>query len=86
MKGCMLSTQSDEEARRLREAQVSFIATSRVRSSSTSASHQSEPDHLASDGQVSEGQSRDTERITISEGHSFAETALRGRLGRDDEH
>ena len=81
----MLSTQSDEGARRLREAQISFITTRRARSSSTSASHASVPDH-PSGGQVSEGQSCDTERMPISEGHSFAETALRGRLWRDDEY
>ena len=81
----MLATQSDEGARRLREAQVSFITTRRERSSSTSASHESEPDSQEPDGQVFERQSCDTERITPSEGHSFAETALRGRLWRDDE-
>ena len=81
----MLATQSDEGASRLREAQVSFITTRRERSSSTSSSHESEPDSQEPDGQVSERQSCDTERITPSEGHSFAETALRGRLWRDDE-
>ena len=81
----MLAMQSDEGASRLREAQVSFITTRRERSSSTSASHESEPDYQEPDGQVSERQSCDTERITPSEGHSFAETALRGRLWRDDE-
>ena len=75
----MLSTQSDEGARRLREAQVSFITTRRARSPSA-ASHESEPDYQESDGQVSEKQSCDTERMTSSEGHSFAETAKRGRL------
>ena len=82
----MLSTQSEEGARRLCEAQVSFITTRRVRSPSTSASHASVPDCPTSDGQLSEGQSCDTERIPISEGHSFAETAPRGRLWRDDEY
>ena len=81
----MLATQSDKGASRLREAQVSFITTRRERSSSTSASHESEPDYQEPDGQVSERQSCDTERITPSEGHSFVETALRGRLWRDDE-
>ena len=80
----MLATQSDEGARRLREAQVAFIATRRDRSSSTSASHASDPDVLEPDHQASGRQSCATERITPSEGHSFAETALRGRLWRDD--
>ena len=81
----MLATQSDEGARRLREAQVAFITTRRDRSSSTSASHESDPDCQEPDHQVSGRQSCATERITPSEGHSFAETAIRGRLWRDDE-
>ena len=80
----MLATQSDEGARRLREAQVAFITTRRDRSSSTSASHESDPDGQEPDHQVSGRQSCATERITPSEGHSFAETAIRGRLWRDD--
>ena len=51
----MLATQSDEGARRLREAQVAFITTRRERSSSTSASHESDPDCQEPDSQVSEG-------------------------------
>ena len=81
----MLATQSDEGARRLREAQVAFITTRRDRSSSTSASHESDPDGQEIDHQVSGRQSCATERITPSEGHSFAETAIRGCLWRDDE-
>ena len=80
----MLATQSDEGARRLREAQVAFITTRRDRSSSTSASHESDPDGQEPDHQASGRQSCATERITPSEGHSFAETAIRGRLWRDD--
>ena len=80
----MLATQSDEGARRLREAQVAFITTRRRRSSSTSASHASESDVLEPDHGASGRQSCATERITPSEGHSFAETAIRGRLWRDD--
>ena len=40
----ILETQSNEGARRLREAQVAFITTRRHRSSSTSASHESVPE------------------------------------------
>ena len=84
----ILETQSNEGARRLREAQVNFITTRRNRSSSTSASHDSVPDGQddgqESDQQASGRQSSATERITPSEGHSFAETAIRGRLWRDD--
>ena len=69
----ILATQSDEGARRLREAQVSFITTRRERSSSTSASHESEPDGREPDMEVSGRQSCSTERITSSEEHSFAE-------------
>ena len=80
----MLATQSDEGARRLREAQVAFITTRRDRSSSTSASHESDPDGQEPDHQASGRQSCATARTTPSEGHSFAETAIRGRLWRDD--
>ena len=68
----ILETQSNEGARRLREAQVAFITTHRNRSSSTSASHESVPDNRQASGR----QSSATERITPSEGHSFAETAI----------
>ena len=83
----ILETQSNEGARRLREAQVNFIATRRNRSSSTSASHDSHDsgqEGQESDQQASGRHSSATERITPSEGHSFAETAIRGRLWRDD--
>ena len=82
----ILETQSNEGARRLSEAQVNFITTRRNRSSSTSASHDSVPcpDGQESDQQASGRQSSATERITPREGHSFAETAIRGRLWRDD--
>ena len=81
----MLATQSDEGARRLREAQVAFSSTRRDRSSSTWASHESDPDCQEPDHEVSGRQSCATERIIPSEGHSFAETAIRGCLWRDDE-
>ena len=80
----LLATQTDEGARRLREAQVAFMATRGIRSSSTSASHVS-PDHRQGLAHPASGiQSCATERSTPSEGHSFAETAIRGRLWRDD--
>ena len=81
----MLATQSDEVARRLREAQVVFITARRERSSITSASHVSDREGHEPEGQVSGRQSVDTERITPSEGHSFAETAIRGCIWRDAE-
>ena len=81
----MLATQSDEVARRLREAQVAFITARRERSSSTSASHVSARECHEPEVQVSGRQSVDTERITPSEGHSFAETAIRGCIWRDAE-
>ena len=76
----ILETQSNEGARRLREAQINFIATRRNRSSSTSASHDSVLEGHESEQQASGRHSSATERITPSEGHSFAETAIRGRL------
>ena len=80
----MLATQSNEGARRLRNAQIAFIVTRRNRSSSTSASHVSDPDVLEPDHPASGTQSCATERITPSEEHSFAGTVIRGRLWRDD--
>ena len=83
----ILETQSNEGARRLREAQINFIATRRNRSSSTSASHDfhdSSQEVQEVDQQASGRHSSATERITPSEGHSFAETAIRGGLWRDD--
>ena len=80
----ILETQSNEGARRLRESQINFIATRRNRSSSTSSSPDTFHDGQASEQQVSDRHSSATERITPSEGHSFAETAIRGRLWRDD--
>ena len=83
----ILETQSNEGARRLREAQINFIATRRNRSSSTSASHDSHDscqEVQEVDQQASGRHSSATERITLSEAHSFAETAIRGGLWRDD--
>ena len=73
----MLATQSDEGASRLREAQISFITYRRERSSSTSASHESELDCQEPDAPMSGRQSCATERITSCEGHSFAQTSDR---------
>ena len=81
----MLVTQSEEGASRLRDAQISFITARRERSSSTSASHESQPGSQRSALQQSGGQSCITERITPSDGHSYAQTAIRGSLWRDDE-
>ena len=81
----ILVTQSEEGASRLRDAQISFITARRERSSSTSASHESQPDSQRSALQQSGGQSCITERITPSDGHSYAQTAIRGSLWRDDE-
>ena len=81
----ILATQSEEGASRLRDAQISFITRRRERSSSTSASHESLPDSQRSALQQSGGQSCITERITPSDGHSYAQTAIRGSLWRDDE-
>ena len=81
----ILATQTEEGASRLRDAQISFITTRRERSSSTSASHESQPDGQQSAFQQSGGQSCITERITPSDGHSYAHTAIRGSLWRDDE-
>ena len=81
----ILATQSDEGASRLRDAQISFITTRQVRSSSTSASHESQTDSQVPEVHWSGGQSCVTERITLSDGHFFAQTAIRGSLWRDDE-
>ena len=81
----ILGTQSEEGASRLRDAQISFITARRNRSSSTSASHECQPVSPRSALQQSGGQSCSTERVTPSDGHSYAQTAIRGNLWRDDE-
>ena len=81
----ILATQSEEGASRLRDAQISFITTRRNRSSSTSASHESEPDSPQSALEQPGAQSVITERTPPSDGHSYAQTAIRGSLWRDDE-
>ena len=81
----ILVTQSEEGANRLRDAQIAFITARHERSSSTSASHESQPESQRSTLQQSGGQSCITERVTPSEGHSYAQTAIRGSLWRDDE-
>ena len=81
----ILVTQSEEGASRLRDAQISFITARHERSSSTSASHESQPVSPRTALQQSGGQSCITERVTPSDGHSYAQTAIRGSLWRDDE-
>ena len=81
----MLATQSDEGASRLRDAQISFITTRRPcsqvhrRLMSLQLTARYQKRHLSG------GQSCVTERNTPSEGHSFAQTAIRGSLWRNDE-
>ena len=81
----ILAAQSEEGASRLRDAQISFITTRRERSSSTSASHESQPNSQESAIQQSGAQSAVTARDTPSDGHSYGQTAIRGNLWRDDE-
>ena len=80
----ILETQSSEGARRLRQSQIEFIATRRNRSSSTQSSPDTLREGQASDQEDSDRHSSATERIPPSEGHSYAETAIRGRLWRND--
>ena len=80
----ILAAQSEEGASRLRDAQISFITTRRERSSSTSASYTSQPNSQESATQQSNAQSAITARDTRSDGHSYAQTAIRGNLWRHD--
>ena len=80
----ILETQTSEGARRLRQSQIEFIATRRNRSSSTQSSPDTLRESQASDHEDSDRHSSATERIPPSEGHSYAETAIRGRLWRND--
>ena len=80
----LLVIQSDEGAHRLRDAQIAFITERHERSSTTSASHASRDESQGS-LQEMERQSGITERITPSEGHSYAQTAVRGGLWREDD-
>ena len=81
----ILVTEAEEGANRLRDAQIAFISARHTRSSSSSASHVSQHESPRSMLQQSDGQSCITERITPSEGHSYAQTAIRGSFWRDDE-
>ena len=81
----ILVTQAEEGANRLRDAQIAFIAARQARSSSSSASHVSQHENPQSRLRSSGGQSCITERVTPSDGHSYAQTAIRGSLLRDDE-
>ena len=80
----ILETQTSEGARRLRQSQIEFIAARRNRSSSTQSSPDTLRESQASDHEDSDRHSSATERIPPSEGHSYAETAIRGRLWRND--
>ena len=80
----ILAAQSEEGASRLRDAQITFITTRRERSSSTSASHVSQPNSQESAIQQSGAHSAITARDTLSDGHSYAQTAIRGNLWRHE--
>ena len=81
----ILAAQSEEGATRLRDAQISFITTRRERPSSTSASHVSQSNSQGLATQELGAQSAITARDTPSDGHSYAQTAIRGNLWRHDE-
>ena len=81
----ILVTQAEEGANRFCDAQIAFITARHERSSSTSGSHVSQHESPRSMLQPSGGQSCITERVTPSEGRSYAQTAIRGSLWRDDE-
>ena len=81
----ILAAQSEEGASRLRDAQISLITTRRERSSSTSASHVSQPNSQESAIQQSGAQTAIRARDTNSDGHSYAQTAIRENLWRHDE-
>ena len=80
----ILAAQSEEGASRLRDAQISFITTRRERSSSTSASHETQPNGQESAIPQLGAQSAIT-ADTPSDGHSYAQIAIKGNLWRDDE-
>ena len=81
----ILATQFEDGASRLRDAQISFITNRRERFSSTSASHVSQSNSQGSLTHQSGAQSATTARDTASDGHSYAQTAIRGNLWRHDE-
>ena len=79
----LLVTQIDEGTNRLREAQIAFITERHERSSSTSASHVSHAESTLQ--QQSGGQSDITERVPLSEGHSYAHPTVRGGIWRESD-
>ena len=78
----LLASQYDEGADRLREAQIAFIMERYKHKSSTSASH---AESIASMQIPSGHKSCATQRCLSSDGHSYANTVVRGGIWHDED-
>ena len=78
----LLNTQSEEGAERLRTAQIAFMQDHATRNLSLTNSSSSQV-NLMTDSTNSH--SRDTDRDVESDGHSYANTVVRGRVRCPDE-
>ena len=77
----LLSSQANEGADRLREAQIAFIMDRHENKSSTSASHAASSASM----QMSGHQSSATHRELHCDGDSYAETVVRGGIWNEDD-
>ena len=78
----LLATQSEEGSDRLREAQISFLMERQVNRSRTPDSHS---ESMISLQMVQDQASCATDREMVSDGHSYANTVLRGGLRQCDD-
>ena len=79
----LLEAQSNEGAHHLREAQLNFMSQRAARPSSSTSSSASHAASVAP--RPSEDPSGTTRRDTSSDGHSYTQTVVRGRVWRDDD-
>ena len=78
----LLNTQSEEGAERLRTAQIAFLQEHISRNPSLTNSSSSQVNFMTNS---TDSHSRDTHREVDSDGHSYANTVVRGRVRCPDE-
>ena len=79
----LLATQSDEGSDRLREAQISFLMERQENRSNSSYSHD---ENMTSSLTGQDQASRVTDKEIASDGHSYANTVVRGGLRQYDDN
>ena len=78
----LLASQSDEGSDRLREAQIAFLLE---RQANRSSSSYPSDDHMTSSLVEEDQASRITDKEIASDGHSYANTVVRGGLRQYDD-